>query len=132
MIQATNNNELNSLISKNRQALTGISIIAILLYHAYVWITPQDNNLLKLFTYGYAGVDIFMFLSGWGLCFSYSKNRISSFYFRRFIRIFPLTILSGLIVSLFVYRYGGAITCWDVICTVSTLYYYGFGGTYWN
>jgi len=84
MIQATNNNELNSLISKNRQALTGISIIAILLYHAYVWITPQDNNLLKLFTYGYAGVDIFMFLSGWGLCFSYSKNRISSFYFRRY------------------------------------------------
>lgn len=132
MIQAINQNELNAFITKNRQALMGISIIAILLYHAYVWITPQDVNLLKIFTYGYAGVDIFMFLSGWGLCYSYSKNRITTFYYRRFLRIFPLTILSGLIVSLFVYRYEESITCWDVICTVSTLYYYGLGGTYWN
>lgn len=132
MIHLENNIELNSFISKNRQTLMGISIIAILLYHAYVWITPQDINLLRIFTYGYAGVDIFMFLSGWGLCYSYYKNNISSFYYRRFKRIFPLTILSGLIVSLFVYRYEESFTYWDIICTISTLYYYGLGGAYWN
>lgn len=132
MIQETNHNKIVKYITNYRQALMGVSILAIILYHAYVWIAPQELNLLKTFTYGYTGVDIFMFLSGFGLCYSYSKNSITVFYYRRLKRIFPLTILSGLIVSLFAYRYEDSVTYWDVFCNISTLYYFGLGGTYWN
>lgn len=132
MIQDTNHNKIVKYITNYRQALMGVSILAIILYHAYVWIAPQELNLLKTFTYGYTGVDIFMFLSGFGLCYSYSKNSITVFYYRRLKRIFPLTILSGLIVSLFAYRYEDSVTYWDVFCNISTLYYFGLGGTYWN
>ena len=40
--------------------------------------------------YGYAGVEIFMFVSGFGLYFSLDKNpSLLIFYRRRLLRIFP-------------------------------------------
>lgn len=132
MTQPTNQNTFIQFIINKRQILMGLSIIAIVLYHSYVWITPEESNYLKLFKFGYIGVDVFMFLSGFGLCFSYTKNKLRTFYFRRFIRILPLNIISGIIISLFILQHGDSITIWDITCNITTLYYYGLGGTYWN
>ena len=77
---------LNS-ISKNRNALMGIAIIWVFLFHVGgVGLPIIDNVLLK----GYLGVDIFFFLSGWGVCFSlFRNNNIKDFYKRRLVRILP-------------------------------------------
>jgi peptidoglycan/LPS O-acetylase OafA/YrhL len=119
-------------ISKNRQNLMGTSILLILLYHAFCWIPPEQNNLFTLFKYGYIGVDIFMLLSGFGLCYSYTKNSIIMFYVRRLVRIFPLYIISGTIISMFIIQHGEDMSIWDFFCNISTLSYYNVGGTYWN
>ena len=132
MIQATQQNAFIQFITNQRQTLMGLSIIAIFLYHSYVWIPPEESNYLKVFKFGYIGVDIFLYLSGFGLCFSYTKNGLSKFYFRRLIRILPLNILSGIVISLIILQHGNNISVWDILCNISTLYYYGIGGTYWN
>ena len=49
---------------------------------------------------GNIGVDIFFFLSSIGLCYSYTKNSILSFYPRRIKRIFPLYLLFLIITIL--------------------------------
>lgn len=64
--------------NKNRSFLMGVSMLAVLLFHAYIaW------GGLFIFKYGFIGVDSFLFLSGYGLCFSYKKNSIWSFWLRR-------------------------------------------------
>lgn len=69
-----------------------------------------------LFNQGDSGVDIFMFLSGWGLYFSYKKYSILEFYKRRFIRILPLYMIVCLI---FVITINGNII--DYLSCVTTL-----------
>lgn len=71
-----------------RKELMGIAILMVLLYHLCCW--PQWNNPLRIFGHWFFGVDLFLFLSGLGLCFSYEKYKIKYFYYRRFIRIIPL------------------------------------------
>ena len=121
-----------NFICVNRQLLMGGSIILILLYHAFCWIPPEKENYFKVFKYGYIGVDIFLYLSGFGLCYSYTKQSILNFYIRRIIRIFPLYIISGTILSSIFIILGEHISAWDFFCNISTLSYYHVGGTYWN
>ena len=52
--------------------------------------------------YGFAGVDIFMFVSGFGLFFSLERDHnILHFYKKRLLRIFPTYYLIGAISALF-------------------------------
>lgn len=74
--------------------------------------------LNALFNQGDSGVDIFMFLSGWGLYFSYKKYSILEFYKRRFIRILPLYMIICLV---FIIVINGNIK--DYLSCIST---YGF------
>lgn len=74
-------------LSEHRNLLYGVAIILVVLFHAYCvanWLP------LKTFKYGYIGVDIFMLMSGYCLCFSISKNSLKQFYRNRFIKIVPL------------------------------------------
>lgn len=80
--------EVYYIIIKRRKELMGIAIIMVLLYHLCCW--PQWNNPLRIFGHWFIGVDLFLFLSGFGLCFSYEKNDIKTFYYHRFIRVVPL------------------------------------------
>lgn len=87
------------LIAKHRTLLMGIAIILVVLYHLTCWTTIR---YLRVFTrYGYIGVDIFMFLSGFGLYYSYKKSDLQSFYKKRLLRIYPvfffLVVMSYLI-----------------------------------
>lgn len=64
----------------------GLAIFWIFFYH-----TGVDIPVLReLFALGWMGVDIFFFVSGFGLCASLSKGgSVGSFFKRRFFRIIP-------------------------------------------
>lgn len=84
-------------INKYRSYLMGIAIIWVVLYHFYFFpsfLGIKDVYPLKLlFSTGYLGVDIFLFLSSYGLCYSWTKNNIKTFYANRFRRIYPMYLL---------------------------------------
>ncbi len=75
-----------SFISKYRSAFMGLAIFWIFFYH-----TGVDIPVLReIFALGWIGVDIFFFVSGYGLCASLSKNAsVGNFYKRRFSRVIP-------------------------------------------
>ena len=83
-----------SLISKYRTVLMGLAIIMIMFCHMDVAQTHNDipstsiARALHLFT---VGVDIFLFLSGVGLYYSYTKKKQSygEFEKKRLVRILP-------------------------------------------
>lgn len=104
---------------KNRNEAMGVAMIMVLLYHLYgSWFYP-----------GFLGVDIFLFLSAYGLCRSLELNSLSDFYIHRIQRIMPLYFLMGAIVSfIYVYNYNAQLTWWDVLCNLTSLNYWGGGG----
>lgn len=78
-------------ISKYRNELFGVAIISIITLHHF---EDVGGGKLYLNFIGAIGVDIFMFLSGMGLCFSMKKNsNIKDFYIRRIRRILPTYLL---------------------------------------
>ena len=77
-----------SLLSSYRGALMGVAIIWVMLYH----LGDIDVSVIRvIFGVGYGGVDIFLFLSGFGLYFSLSKkeNSLTRYYKKRFCRVLP-------------------------------------------
>ena len=109
------------IIVENKSLFLGIAILMVLFYHQ-----PVDGAINSIYFYpGFLGVDIFMFFSGLGLCYSYNKNNIRTFYVHRMKRIIPLYIILGLLVSLYNYK---SNSFWDFFCNISTLSYYGLGG----
>lgn len=74
------------LISKFRTELMGGAILWIMIYH--MWIHTGFAPFDILCNNGFAGVDIFLFLSGFGLCFSQFKTLLE-FYRKRALRILP-------------------------------------------
>lgn len=104
----------------NKPLLSGIAIFLVMLYHQ-----PSEGVVKGVYFYpGFVGVDIFMLLSGYGLCFSISKNNTIEFYKRRLLRIFPLLLIMGFIVS---FNYAD-YNVWDYVCNMTSLYYYRLGG----
>lgn len=89
-----------NLISKNRSELMGLSIISIMTFHfTEDYVTSGGSNLFAKLYYlsiGSVGVDVFLFLSGMGLYYSYSKKPDPvSFYKKRFSRILKTYVLFG-------------------------------------
>lgn len=96
---------LARLVLLNRSGIMGVAIIWIFLLHSAIGQNyfGVDNYILD---HGWVGVDIFIFLSSFGLCFSFSKNSLKQFYYRRLVRVIPtwliilfLIHIIGLIVS---------------------------------
>lgn len=78
---------------------------------AIVWIMMlhfsfnQVKPLGFIAQYGFAGVDIFMMLSGLGLYYSLDKNNdIGYYYKRRFLRIFPTYYIIGFFASIILFQ----------------------------
>ena len=89
-------------ISTYRSEIMGWSIIWIMMLH---FTFHQIKSLGFLSQYGFAGVDIFLFVSGFGLYFSLKKeSKYFSFYKKRLFRIFPTYYLLGLIASIFLFH----------------------------
>ena len=69
----------------------GFAIIIVMLFHVS---TPRSDMFYGLRRMGNLGVDMFLFLSGIGLWFSWMKTpSYRHFYFRRLIRIYPAWLI---------------------------------------
>lgn len=87
--------DLNDIIGKNRTILMGYAIIVIALYHLNIIVPCHIPYIKGIVRMGWYGVDIFLFLSGWGLYKSLSKGpNLTSYYKRRLLRIFPAYIIT--------------------------------------
>ncbi|MCR5313385.1 MAG: acyltransferase family protein [Bacteroidaceae bacterium] len=112
---------LQSAVLSQRSFLMGIAILLILIYHAFNFIY---NPLWRL-NIGYVGVDIFLFLSGFGLSRSYEKHSLPVFYFHRIRNVYPLYIICVTIVYAILYN---VWTIEDYLNNILTLgYYIDFG-----
>lgn len=86
-------------LPSQRSFLMGVAILLVILFHCFSWV----YNPIGAFNIGYIGVDIFLFLSGYGLSFSFEKNPLPRFYANRLTRIFPLYFVAvtiGFIICL--------------------------------
>lgn len=78
-------------LSRYRGELMGAAIIFIVLFHMSL---PRSDAFFGLRRCGNIGVDMFLFLSGIGLWFSWVKNpSTKQFYKRRLLRIFPAWLI---------------------------------------
>lgn len=114
-------------ILANKPFYFGVAILMVILTHIGL---VDDNRIWRIFYPGFLGVDIFMFFSGYGLCYSYQKNTLLRFYKRRFLRIAPLFFLMVIVISLVTIYNGRNMSVWDWFCNLTTLNYYGLGGFY--
>lgn len=82
-----------------------IAMIWLAIFHSHVSFSFKPINFI-LETCGYGGVDIFMFLSGFGLYYAYKKeNKYTNFVKRRLIKILPYNIIICIIWK-FIYKRG--------------------------
>ena len=89
-------------ISKYRSELMGWAIVWIMMLH-FTFITIKPLGFIA--QYGFAGVDIFMLVSGFGLYFSLDNNNsIHAYIKKRIIRIFPTYYLIGIFSSIFIFN----------------------------
>lgn len=110
-------------ISRFRGALMGIAMLIIILFHVDL---ARSDMFFGLRRMGNLGVDMFLFLSGIGLWFSWMKNpSCKHFYFRRLIRIYPAWLI---IASLF---YIPRIHVHDVSSLINLLGEIGFNWGFW-
>ena len=102
-------------ISTYRNALMGVAMLWVVFYH-FGFHTPIISHVTR---FGYTGVDIFMFLSGFGLFYSLQKKQgLSNYFKKRVVRIFPSYFLIGIALSLFCYPNENF---WDYLWRCSTL-----------
>lgn len=86
--------KVHRLLTDNRMCIFGISLIWIFLRHTFFYNQYSYGVLDPITRIGDIGVDIFMFLSAYGLSFSYNRNRDKKyFYKRRLLRIVPSVVL---------------------------------------
>lgn len=77
----------------------GCAMLAVMLFHQYFTVFPGS---FVFRWYGNLGVDVFLFLSGFGIYHSLRKQhsgKLLSFYHRRFIRIIPVAVVAGICVT---------------------------------
>lgn len=89
-------------ISKYRSELMGWAIVWIMMLHfRFIHIKP----LGFVAQYGFAGVEIFMLVSGFGLYYSLDKNNnIGQYFKRRILRIFPVYYIIGGFASIVLFH----------------------------
>lgn len=88
-----------SVFSKFRQELMGIAILGVCLLHAFDWAGIGDSVIAKVISpfARIAFTDGFLFLSGFGLYYSFSKNGdLQQFYLKRVNRVLLPYMIMGL------------------------------------
>ncbi|MDO4811224.1 MAG: acyltransferase [Eubacteriales bacterium] len=83
------------MLTENRQELYGVATLWIIVFHSYLCEVYFPTIVGKLITYGNMGCEIFLFLSGICLYFSYHKDeRLLPFMERRLIRLYvPIALI---------------------------------------
>lgn len=122
-------------ISEYRNEIYGTAILWIMLFHGYLVKVdyfagiPGLEILGRLITYGNAGVESFLFLSGISLYFSYVRNPdAGQFLKKRLRRVYlPVILLSG---AYWLYMcWLGEGTVWQLIATLSGMRFWLDGST---
>lgn len=98
LLELLNKKQKVSDIKYIRSLLMGFAILWVMSFH-YPFIPLQP--LLAFEHQGYVGVDIFMFVSGFGIYYSLNKNNLGTYYRNRFKRILPTYAIMA--TSLFLY-----------------------------
>ena len=94
-IQSLGQTDLN-VLSSQRSGLFGLSILWIMLFHSTLTLPGEPLRLVK--TMGYAGVDVFLLLSGLGLYYSMERDSIPlRFYQKRALRVLLPYLLAALV-----------------------------------
>ena len=91
-----NTQNLSSIIARSRIFLMGLAMIVIMLFHNSFGVLGYFS--LPFSVYGHWGVDVFIFLSGFGIYHALKKNGLKElriFYSRRLLRIMPASIIAG-------------------------------------
>lgn len=79
--------EIVQHLSQNRTYLMGVAMLMVILFHCGI---PPFKY------FGYWGVDVFLFLSGFGIYYALKKNEsLIRFYYKRFLRILPPALICG-------------------------------------
>lgn len=89
-------------ISKYRSALMGVATLMVVAYHYRLNFNIEE--IRNIASVGYSGVDIFLFVSGFGLFCGYCK-RPDGFLLRRFLRVYPTYLLFLVVLAAFSSRY---------------------------
>lgn len=108
-------------LSRHRGELMGLAMLFVILFHVYV---PRHDIGYGIHRLGNIGVDLFLFLSGVGLWYSWSNSagkapsagsRLLSFWKRRYIRIFPAWLIVA--CAYYLPRYSGDVrdTATDIL-----------------
>ena len=112
-------------ISTFRSELMGWAIVWIMMLH---FTFTQIKPLGFIAQYGFAGVEIFMLVSGLGLFFSLDKDsNIGHFYRRRLLRIFPTYYILGIVASIILFH----DNIFNYVYRYSTIGFWT-GGPYWE
>lgn len=93
------------LVAKNRSYMMGFAIMWVVLFHSHM--NLHYSSLQWLQTLGYGGVDIFLFVSGFGITRSLERNSLSIYFKNRLKRIMPAWCLNFFVISLSLYLVGG-------------------------
>lgn len=90
------------LFSKNKVFLMGCAMLLVAFFHSPI--TFSNNILMYIKNKLYIGVDIFLFLSGIGIYYSYTKNSNKKlFYKKRILKILPVALLVSLLFGFIFY-----------------------------
>lgn len=116
---------LPAKVSEFRNAIMGCSMLVVMYFHRFYFGVPDFNFP------GYLGVDVFLFLSGMGICNSLQKHSMLVYYKRRFLRLFPACLLCGVCKVIFILVSGVALPystktffCFDLWFIPTLLFYY--------
>ncbi|MDD5861196.1 MAG: acyltransferase [Prevotella sp.] len=102
-------------ISRFRGELMGIAMVFIILFHIDL---ARNDLFFGLRRMGNIGVDMFLFLSGIGLWFSWVKTpSYKHFYRRRLLRIYPAWLIIALLYYVPIYI-RGSHSVWSLIDTI--------------
>lgn len=122
-----NTESLYRTITANKLFFSGLAILGICLSHLIG--ADKGTPYWAVFYPGFVGVDIFLFLSGYGLCRSFENNTLRTFYVRRIKRIYPLLVIFTIFLYALIY-FGKhtSFAAFDVFCNLTTLHFWRIGG----
>lgn len=96
------------MISKEEAViLKAIAIISVIISHFWGWICPLPEVINTLVSsVSSAGVEIFLFLSGYGIMCSFRSNGLQNFWTKRFLKLYvPLLLVTMPQLALEIYSY---------------------------